>query len=85
MRTDSEFLTGLIGKSVRITLADEQCLPPLPELTLQEISALGVVATDKTTTHFFPWNEIVEIRPERKAPAQAEIAELESLLADSEI
>ncbi len=48
---------------MRITAVDESCLPPLPSLVLEEISAVGVVAADARTQHFFPWHEIVEIRP----------------------
>lgn len=60
MRNDSEFLTTLIGKPVRIVAIDEENLKPL---VLQEISQLGVVAARQSVSHFFPWNEIVEISP----------------------
>ncbi len=63
MRTDSDFLSGLLGKQVRIVAVDERNLPPMPSLVLREISSLGVVAADDHTAHFFPWNEIVEITP----------------------
>ena len=68
MRTDSDFLSGLLGKRVRIVAVDERNLPPMPSLILREISSLGVVASDDRTAHFFPWNEIVEITPAPGAP-----------------
>ena len=60
MRTDSAFLGKLVGKAVRIIAVDEEDLPPL---VLREVSRLGVVADSVTGSHFFPWNEVVEIRP----------------------
>ncbi len=60
MRTDSKFLGKLVGKAVRIIAVDEQDLPPL---VLREVSRQGVVAEGVAGSHFFPWNEVVEIRP----------------------
>jgi hypothetical protein len=72
---ESEFLLGLTGRAVRIAVADEQCLPPLGPMVLKEVSSLGIVAADGSTSHFFPWHEVVEIHP--VAAAAAEEAALE--------
>jgi hypothetical protein len=79
MRSDSEFLAELMGKRVRIVAADE---PGLPPLVLQEVSQLGVVAASETGAHFFPWAEIVEIRPADGRPAEEELVDV--LAVDSE-
>jgi hypothetical protein len=68
MEIASEFLRGLLGKEVRITVVDERCLPPMPTLILREISSLGVVAADNRTLRFFPWHQIVEIHPVEPTP-----------------
>jgi len=60
---ESEFLRGLTGKAVRITAVDEQYLPPLKAMTLQEVTTLGIVLDDGHTQRFFPWHEIVELHP----------------------
>jgi len=72
MRNDSEFLSTLIGKPVRIVAIDEGNLPPL---VLQEISQLGVVAARQGVSHFFPWNEIVEISPAEITTGDRELVE----------
>jgi hypothetical protein len=74
---ESEFLRDLVGRHVRIVAADEQCLPPLPAMVLKEVSALGVVLADGSTSRFFPWHEVVEIYP--VATAETEDAALEEL------
>ncbi len=66
---ESEFLDRLIGKAVRITVADEGCLPPMRVLVLREVSTLGIVASDSRTQHFFPWHEIVEVHQAEEATA----------------
>jgi len=87
MTASSHFLDSLINKPVRITVVDEQNLPPLPPLTLREVSSLGVVAEDSKTTHFFPWNEIVEISPRASTPAPVPDQDLveAALEVDSEV
>jgi hypothetical protein len=79
MRSDSEFLAELMGKRVRIIAVDEAGLPPL---VLQEVSQLGVVAADDAGAHFFPWAEIVEIRPANGQPAEPDLVDV--LAVDSE-
>jgi|YelNatPaOPRAMG01_1025707.scaffolds.fasta_scaffold234871_2 hypothetical protein len=63
MAEGSEFLRSLIGKRVRVIAVDETRLPPLPALTLREVSDFGIVAGDGRTDRFFPWHQIVEIHP----------------------
>ena len=80
MRSDSEFLSALTGKVVRIVAVDEQDLPPL---VLQEVSQLGVVVAREGAAHFFPWNEIVEISPAEITTGDRELVEA-ALGVDSE-
>ncbi len=59
--TDSNFLSNLIGKRVRIVCKDPVDCGDIPVLILREISPLGVVGEAGTEQHFFPWTEVVEI------------------------
>jgi len=70
MLADSVFLSGLIGRPVRIVAVDEAELPPM---ILEEVSSLGIVAAEPKAAHFLPWREVVEIAPaDEPVPPRAE-------------
>lgn len=58
--SDSPFLNSLIGKPVRIVCRDHVAVANSP-LVLREVSQLGLVADDSHDSHFFSWQEIVEV------------------------
>jgi hypothetical protein len=57
---DSNFLSNLIGKPVRVVCKDPLACGTVPVLTLREVSPLGIVG-EGGGQHFFPWTEVVEI------------------------
>ena len=80
--TDSNFLSNLIGKDIRVVCKDPLECGAIPVLTLREVSPLGIVGEGGGDQHFFPWTEVVEISAN---PALAEEGELVSAaFADSE-
>jgi hypothetical protein len=65
--SDSTFLSGLIGKPVRVVCKDPVDGDTVPVLTLREVSTLGIVGDGFSERHFVPWTEVVAISagPER--------------------
>ena len=78
---DSCFLCNLIGRPVEIVCKDTAA-SDVPPLILREISVLGAVAENLEGSHFFPWAEVIEIRPS-KAEVYVEDLAL-AMCADSE-
>lgn len=80
--TDSSFLANLIGKPVRILCKDPVDCGRVPVLILREFSPLGIVGEAGAEQHFFPWSEVVEVRPWHEIPVGEELAL--AVFADSE-
>jgi hypothetical protein len=79
---DSNFLSNLIGKPIRVVCKDPVDCGTVPVLTLREVSPLGIVGDGGGDQHFFPWTEVVEISA---SPRFIEDGELVSAaFADSE-
>ncbi|MBL8230696.1 MAG: hypothetical protein JNL98_19545 [Bryobacterales bacterium] len=71
--SDSPFLNSLIGKPVRIVCRDQVPATDSP-LVLREVSHLGLVADDSHDSHFFAWQEVVEVvTPDEPAGSEAGI------------
>jgi hypothetical protein len=79
--TDS-FLSGLVGKPVKIVCKDPVDCGDIPVLILREFSTLGIVGEAGEAQHFFPWTEVVEVSRCPEIPYGDELAL--AVFADSE-